>query len=105
MRFVFLTGVIRFSKVGAFSFQLLGFQINVEYKTSRGRIDAIVQTSSNIYIFEFNLNQSAQVALAQIKDKSYMERFLTYNKPITLIGINFNSEIRNIDDHIIENVK
>ena len=51
-------------------FQLLGYQINVEYKTNLGRIDAIIQTHNNIYIFEFKLDKSAQIALDQIKDKS-----------------------------------
>ncbi len=83
-------------------FQLLGYQINMEYKTNIGRIDAIIQTNTHIYIFEFKLDESAQIALNQIKDKSYLERFLIHKKPITLIAINFSSKLRNIDDHIIE---
>ena len=85
-------------------FQLLGYQINVEYKTNIGRIDAIIQTSTNLYIFEFKLDKTAQIALDQIKAKSYWERFLIHNKPITLIAINFNSKLRNIDDYIIESM-
>ena len=83
-------------------FQLLGYDIKMEYKTNIGRIDAIVKTDNHIYIFEFKMDKTAAIALEQIKQKSYYERFLVEHKPITFIAINFNSELRNIDDHIIE---
>jgi hypothetical protein len=81
-------------------FQILGFRIKVEYKTNRGRIDAIIETKNNIYIFEFKLDKSANEALDQINDKAYYERFLSQNKPIHLVGVNFNSQLRNIDDYV-----
>ena len=86
-------------------FQLLGINIKVEYKTDRGRIDALVETKTNIYVFEFKLNRSAKEALDQIKDKDYALRFAGRGKPVYLIGANFNSDKRNIDDHIIEGFK
>ena len=85
-------------------FQLLGFKINVEYKTSIGRIDAIISLENHIYIFEFKLDKTAAEALAQIKEKDYMARFIAEGKPITLIGANFNSKLRNIDDYIPEEI-
>ena len=85
-------------------FQLLGFDINVEYKTNSGRIDAIIQTKNNIFIFEFKMDKTAIEALEQIKQKSYYERFISQNKPIILIGANFNTNIKNIDDYIVENI-
>ena len=86
-------------------FQLLGYRIKTEYKTNLGRIDAIIQTANNIYIFEFKIDKTAADALAQIKQKTYYERFLSANKPIYLVGVNFNTQIRNIDDYQIEIVK
>jgi hypothetical protein len=86
-------------------FQLLGINIKVEYKTSRGRIDAIVETKNNIYIFEFKLNKTAELALSQIKEMGYADRFTSSIKEIYLIGANFSSSARNIDDYIIEKHK
>lgn len=86
-------------------FQLLGINIDVEYKTEIGRIDAIIQTKTHIFIFEFKLNKSAREALAQIKERRYLNRFIKLGKPIALIGANFNSELRNIDDYIVEQVQ
>lgn len=83
-------------------FQLLGYLISTEYKTSRGRIDAIIQTSTHVYIFEFKLDKTAQEAIAQIKSKNYYERFTKQGKDIYLIGINFNSNERCIDDYVVE---
>ena len=82
-------------------FQLLGYSINVEYKTNKGRIDAIIKTKNNIYIFEFKIDKTATEALNQINDKSYYERFIIEQNPIYLVGVNFNSQIRNIDDYVI----
>ena len=83
-------------------FQLLGFYIKTEYKTTLGRIDALIETKINVYVFEFKLDKSAKEALEQIKDKDYALRFTGRGKPVYLIGANFNSDKRNIDDYIIE---
>ena len=85
-------------------FQLLGYRITTEYKTNRGRIDAIIQVPNAVYILEFKLNQTAQIAIDQIHEKRYYDRFTNQNKPVYLIGINFSDEIKNIDDYIIEEV-
>lgn len=83
-------------------FQLLGFYIKTEYKTSIGRIDALMETKTNIYVFEFKVNKTAKEAIDQIKDKDYALRFADRDKLVYLIGANFNSKKRNIDDYIIE---
>lgn len=86
-------------------FQLLGINIKVEYKTDKGRIDALIETKTNVYVFEFKMDKSALEALEQIKDREYALRFANRGKPVYLIGANFNSEKRNIDDYIIEEFK
>ena len=40
--------------------------------------------------------------MKQIKTKKYYEMFLDRNLPIYLVGINFNSETRTIDDYLVE---
>ena len=73
-----------------------------EALTSEGRIDSIVETENNIYIIEFKANQTAEKALQQIKDKNYADRFKIKDKELVLVGINFDTEKRNIKDIKIE---
>jgi hypothetical protein len=62
----------------------------------------LVETKTNIFIVEFKCNQSAEKAIKQIKDKNYADRFKLKNKEIILIGINFDTEKRNISGIEIE---
>ena len=79
-------------------FKLLGFYADVERHTTDGRMDMVVQTPSFIYLFEFKVNQSAAVALQQIEDKQYGKPFALDPRTLFKIGINFNTELRRIDD-------
>jgi len=56
----------------------------------------LVETEENIFIIEFKCNQNAEKAIEQIKDKSYAEKFKLKGKEIILIGINFDTEKRNV---------
>ena len=58
-------------------FKLLGFYTKVEYHTSEGRIDLVLQTDKFIYIMEFKLNGTAEEALQQINDNHYALTFET----------------------------
>lgn len=79
-------------------FTYLGQYIESEVNTSDGRIDAVVQTPSHIYIIEFKLDKSAQEAIAQIKEKGYADRFQNAKKAIVLLGINFSGENKAVAD-------
>ena len=52
-------------------FKLVGFYTQVEYHTSKGRIDLVLQTDKFIYVIEFKLDGTAEEALQQINDKHY----------------------------------
>jgi hypothetical protein len=78
------------------------FNVYSEILTSEGRIDMLVETEADIFIVEFKCNQSAEKAIKQIKDKNYADSFKLKNKEIILIGINFDTEKRNIKDIKIE---
>jgi hypothetical protein len=86
-------------------FQLLGFYIKVEYKTNIGRIDAVVLSGDNVYIFEFKINKDAKEAMKQIHEKEYYNRFMYQNKKIYLIGMNYDTQTKIIDDYLIEELK
>jgi hypothetical protein len=77
-------------------FRLMGADIHNEVHMHKGRIDSVIVNHDHIYIFEFKMEQSADDALAQIKEKGYATPYLSTRKPITLIGINFSKVERNI---------
>ena len=67
-----------------------------------GRVDAVVETPCGIYVFEFKLNGTASAALAQIKEKGYHEKYLRDGRKVTLAGVAFDAEMRNLSDRQIE---
>jgi Predicted AAA-ATPase/PD-(D/E)XK nuclease superfamily len=79
-------------------FRYLGLFINSEVHTSDGRMDAVVQTDNHIFIIEFKLDETAAMALQQIHDKKYADKYALENKPIVCLGINFNSLKKSVDD-------
>jgi hypothetical protein len=68
----------------------------------RGRIDLVVEFSDKIYIIEFKCNRSAKAALKQIHDKGYADMFRQSGKKIILLGVNFDSEKRNVAEWVWE---
>ena len=83
-------------------FKLVGFYAKVEYHTSEGRIDLVLQPDKFIYIMEFKLNGTAEEALQQIKDKHYALPFEMDERKLFKIGVNFSAETRNIEKWIVE---
>lgn len=79
-------------------FFYLGEYIESEINTNDGRLDAVVKTTDYIYILEFKLDESGEVALNQIKNKGYAEKYYSDSREKILIGINFNSDLKTVDD-------
>jgi hypothetical protein len=82
----------------------LGLDITAEDVTSKGRIDLTVALGDNLYILEFKVDGSGN-ALEQIKNKNYQQKYLDKGKNIFLIGIDFNSDEKNIAGFSWEQVK
>ena len=83
-------------------FKLVGFYTKVEYHTSEGRIDLVLQTDKFIYVMEFKLNGTAEEALKQINEKHYSLPFEADNRKLFKVGVNFSSQTRNIEKWIVE---
>ena len=83
-------------------FKLVGFYTQVEYHTSKGRIDLVLQTDKLIYVMEFKLDGTAEEALQQIHDKHYALPFASNGRKLFKIGVNFSAETRNIEKWIVE---
>jgi hypothetical protein len=58
----------------------------------------------NVYVFEFKKDKSAKDAITQIHEKGYYKKFQNMGKNIYLIGMNYNTNIREIDDYLIEQI-
>ena len=86
-------------------FKLMGFYVQVEYHTSRGRIDLVLQTQDYVYVMEFKLNGSADEALTQIREKGYAAPFAKDSRTVYRIGVNFSDELRNIQEVKMEQGK
>ena len=82
-------------------FKLVGLYTQVEYHTSNGRIDLVLQTNQYIYIMEFKLNGTAEEALRQIDEKGYALPFAGDDREVLKIGANFSSETRNIERWLV----
>jgi hypothetical protein len=85
-------------------FRYMGFRVESEVNTVRGRLDAVVKTDTHIYIFEFKIRKTAQDAFQQILDKKYADKYRMFNKTIVGIGINFDADNKCIDEWKIENL-
>ncbi len=73
------------------------YTIFIEKEQSEGRVDCVVETSQDVYIFEFKLDGSADAAIEQIKAKGYAREYEASTKRIHLVGCNFSSETGTID--------
>lgn len=78
-------------------FKLIGAVIEAETSTNIGRIDAVVKTGTDIFLFEFKLHGTAEDALEQIHDTRYAEPFLDDDRRITLVGVAFDPSTRNLE--------
>ncbi len=92
------------AKVAFLSFfeALRNVTIHPERQIATGRVDAIVETRDNVYIFEFKYNASSQDAFDQIIEKGYARPYLCGEKKVLGIGINYNPDIRGIDEPVVK---
>ena len=81
---------------------LTDYLVDVEVHTPNGRVDIVLLTKTDLYLIELKLNKNAQTAMRQINLKDYRQRFALSGKPITKVGINFDSTMGNITDWAIE---
>ena len=83
-------------------FSLMGRYVDVEVRTSNGRVDMVMNAGNTLYLFELKLNKSADAAMQQINLKDYPSRFALCGLPIVKVGMNFDMERHTIEDWKIE---
>lgn len=80
---------------------LLGIQIDTEFRTVTGRVDAVVRSRGNIYVFEFKYDRPATEALAQIDAKGYLVPFSAGEGHLVKAGVSFSGETQTISEWVI----
>lgn len=79
-------------------FTYLGLDVRCELSSAKGRLDAVVHTDTHIYIFEFKLNKTADIALQQILDNGYADPYRHSGKELVLVGVNFDGKTKEVGD-------
>jgi len=85
-------------------FAALGVETRAEEATNRGQVDLVITYQGRIWLLEFKVNggKDGQGALAQIKTQGYHHRYT--GQPVTLIGIDFSRDQRNLSGFAWERV-
>ncbi len=83
-------------------FRYMGVRAHSEVCTSEGRMDCAVETSGRVYILEFKLDESAEVALEQIRQRRYYEAWWHLGKPVVGVGVELSSQRRNVERWVAE---
>ncbi|ACG57644.1 protein of unknown function DUF1703 [Hydrogenobaculum sp. Y04AAS1] len=75
-----------------------GLNVIAEDNTNKGQIDLSVFNQDSVYIIEFKVVEDKEegIALKQIKEKRYYEKYMGKYQEIYLIGIEFSKEKKNI---------
>jgi ATP-dependent exoDNAse (exonuclease V) beta subunit len=84
------------------SIKLCGFHIESEVSVSTGRLDAVLIHENKVYIFEFKLNDTADSALQQIREKQYFKKYEHQGKELFLVGIGFSGKTKEVSDWKVE---
>jgi hypothetical protein len=83
-------------------FTMVGTDVHAELHSPMGRMDTVVITKTHVFIFEFKVGQSADIALQYIKDKRYADRLRYRELPIIGIGVSFLTTIKGIADYKVD---
>jgi len=62
----------------------------------------VIELADKVFIIEFKCNHNAAKAIRQIKQKGYADKYRGSDLKIILMGIDFDSEERNIREWTVE---
>ena len=83
--------------------RLIGcYIVFVEKHQSESRVDCVVETDDDVYIFEFKRDGSAEEALKQIEEKGYAREYSADKRRIHCLGVNFSSKTGTIDGWLVK---
>lgn len=76
----------------------LGYECRVEDASNHGRLDMAMLLPQRIYLFEFKVVELLPEgrALQQLQEKAYADKYRSHGLPVSLIGVEFSRETRNV---------
>jgi len=74
----------------------IGLFVESEITKHKGRLDLTVETEKFLYLMEFKLDEPAENAIEQIKNREYIKSYTNSPKTIYLVGIGFSKSERNV---------
>ncbi len=83
---------------------LTGYNAKSELLSSRGRLDLALIFPDKVYVIEFKCNSSAKDAIKQIKDKKYADKWKNKGIRTILLGINFDTDKREVKEIVFEEI-
>ncbi|MDJ0652091.1 MAG: AAA family ATPase [Simkaniaceae bacterium] len=96
---IFQTAKEGFYQAVFFTFlETSGIKTLSEIATNIGRIDLMTELPKVICIFELKLDKTPEIALSQAATRRYKERFAQNDQDTLVIGVNFSSKSRNIEN-------
>ena len=81
-----------------------GVDVRVEDSSSRGRADMVVLSGGQVFVLEFKMANgddaasALDLALSQMRERGYAEKYRDRGEPIHLIGVACGGEARNVLD-------
>ena len=75
-----------------------GIRCTTEDRQASGQADVVAVHSCGVFIFELKVDESAEAALVQVKDKRYDAPYRSRGLPIWLVGLNFCRRTRRLLD-------
>ena len=84
-------------------FRAIGVDVRVEDASSHGRADMVVLTGGQVFVLEFKIAKGGgdteaalDAAIAQMRKRSYAEKYRDRGEPVHLIGVACGREARNL---------
>ncbi len=81
--------------------KVMGLDVQAEVASAKGKTDVVVMMPGCVWVIEFKLGSAAS-AMKQIKLQGYAQPYLGGGKPVLLLGLGFNSGIRNVKSWVSE---
>jgi len=80
------------------AFVLMQVHVDCEPRQRKGRPDLIVHFDDRVYIMEFKLDEPAESALRQIREKGYADPYRNGAREVLLVGVGFSSGKKGVGD-------
>ena len=86
----------------------VGLDVRVEESSGRGRADMVVLHDGQVFVIEFKMAETADGleaaldgAIAQIREKSYAEKYRSRGEPVHLVGVAISKDINLVEVKVV----